>query len=98
MLWFRLALHLGATVAELQYRMSSEEFTYWKVFFSMEPFGYDIENFRMGQIASAIVNVAPRGRGAKPVSASQFYPETKRAPRLTQEQREFIRKKRARKE
>ena len=39
--------------------MSSLEFAYWREQYQREPFGYDIENFRTGSIAAAVVNVTP---------------------------------------
>lgn len=102
MFWHRLALHLGSTVEELQKRMSSAEFTRWIAYSSIEPFGFPMDNYRMGVPAAAIVNAVratiPIEKGKsrpKPVKPSDFNPEQrKRDPDLTPEQREHIRKKR----
>lgn len=37
--WFVLALSLHCTVADLQARMSSREFSYWMAFYEHRPFG-----------------------------------------------------------
>lgn len=97
-MWHRLALHLGGTVAELQERMSSAEFTQWIAYSMKEPFGYHIDNFRMGQVAATVFNVA-RGKKTSAVSPSVFYPESKRLKskrELTKRQQEYVREKRER--
>lgn len=77
--------------------MSSREFTHWRAYYALEPFGFEIDNFRMGQICSAVVNVAPRGKHAKAVTPSMFYPTSKDSRAgLTPEQAEHLRKKRER--
>lgn len=79
--------------------MSSEEFTLWKAFFRLEPWGCDVENWRMGVLASTVVNSAPRGEKAKVFKASDFYvnPYAKKPDMLTPEQREFLKKRKGRK-
>jgi len=94
MLWHRLALHIGSTVEDLQERMSSREFAHWAAFFALEPFGYGVENWRMGVIASTIANVAPRGKNARPLKPSDFCPPQT----LTARQRLQLEAKRRRKE
>ena len=37
--------------------MPSSLFTEWAAFFGLEPFGYEIENWRTGQVCSLIANV-----------------------------------------
>lgn len=95
-MWHRLALFLGGTVAELQARMSSAEFTRWIAYSMKEPFGYHVDNFRMGQIASTVFNVA-RPKKASPVAPSTFYPEPKGLKskrKLTSAQEDYVRKQR----
>lgn len=58
--------------------MSSAEFTQWKAYHSVEPFGFEMDNFRMGVVAASVVNVAPRGKGAKALVPSDFYPARKK--------------------
>lgn len=70
---------MGATVAELQARMSSEEFTDWVAYAAVEPFGFEVENFRAGAIASTVANVAPRKRGTRALKPSDFYPQVSQA-------------------
>jgi hypothetical protein len=75
--------------------MTSEEFTLWKGFYSLEPWGCDVENWRMGVIASTVVNSTPRGERAKVFKPSDFYvnPYTKKADSLTPEQRAFLKQR-----
>lgn len=89
------------TVGELDERISSAEITQWIAYANVEPFGYPMDNYRMGVPAAAIANTVrstipiPKGRQRpKPVKASDFYPHRSKAePELTPEQRAFIRKK-----
>lgn len=82
--------------------MSSAEFTRWIAYAGLEPFGFPMDNYRMGAPAAAIVNAVhasiplPKGKRPKAMQASDLYPHSKkRDPELTPEQREHIRKKRA---
>jgi hypothetical protein len=93
-LWHRLALYLGGTVAELQARMSSAEFTRWVAYSNLEPFGYHMDNFRMGQIAATVFNVG-RAKNVSPLAPSAFYPERKTVKpkrQLSKRQQEYVRK------
>lgn len=74
MLWFRLAAQIGATVGELQARMSSLEFTYWAAFYGLEPFGFDADNWRMGMICATAANAAGPKRGGKAWRVEDFVP------------------------
>lgn len=77
--------------------MSSEEFTRWVAFMQREPSGFEVENWRMGVIASTVANTIPRKPGARAFTPQDFMPDVgDGSSRLTEEQREFIqRKKRA---
>jgi len=61
------------TVAELSERMSSKELTEWLAYYSLEPFGNEIENYRAGVISSTIANVVP-GRKTL-LKPSDFFPK-----------------------
>ena len=99
----RLCCQLGCTLHELTARLSSEEFTLWKAFYSFEPWGSEVNNWRMGQIAATIVNAQPRARvqsGQQPKAkmATDFYvnPYKVSAPaadNLSSEQRAFLKKR-----
>lgn len=54
---FRLALRLGKTVAQLQTELTKQEFIEWQAFYQLEPWGFDIENWRAANIASTVANV-----------------------------------------
>jgi hypothetical protein len=100
-IWHRLALALGRTIEELQATMSSTEFTDWCAYMRLEPFGYEVENWRAGMIAAAVCNTLIRSTGVgskrqKLLHPSDFYPPTKGASKskLTPEQRRFLEKRR----
>jgi hypothetical protein len=78
--------------------MTSKEFTLWSAFFALEPWGCDVDNWRMGVVASTIANVAPRGDKARVFKPQDFYlnPYAKREQDLTPEQRAFIARRRKR--
>jgi len=69
--------------------------TEWQVYYSEEPWGYEADAFRSAQIAATIVNMTPRGRNARVVKATDFYrqPWKEAGEGLTNEQREFLRKR-----
>lgn len=80
--------------------MSSVEFTRWIAFAEVEPFGYPMDNYRMGVPTAAIVNAVrctvPMKKGAhRPVAQSDDYLPAgkKRPPPLTKEQQEFVNRK-----
>lgn len=80
--------------------MSSAEFTLWQEYANREPFGYPMDNYRMGVPAATIANTINGTvnwkRKPRSFKASDFYPEQgKPASDLTAEQKEHIRKKRA---
>jgi hypothetical protein len=84
--------------------MSSAEFTRWIAYANLEPFGYPMDNYRMGVPSAAIVNTIratvrmEKGKRPKPVKASDFYPQQAKAePDLTPEQRAHIKRKHANK-
>lgn len=85
--------------------MSSREFAHWIAYYKIEPFGFEIENFRYGTQTAALVNAVvatiPKQLGRprpKPFTASDYYPETarKKTVPLTPKQREHLRRKRGR--
>ncbi len=72
MLWHSLALQLGGfTVAELQRRMSSAEFTRWKAYFRLEPGEPFRTDLRFAVLARLISNMF-RGKGQQPASIDDF--------------------------
>jgi hypothetical protein len=91
------------SVAELERRISSSELTRWIAYADIEPFGYPMDNYRMGVPASMIINAIrstiplPKGKSRpKALQPNDLYPTKSNAkPALTEEQREHIRKKQA---
>ncbi len=63
------------TVRELLERIDSRELTEWAVFFSLEPWGTEVEDWRAGLIAATIANVNrdPKQR-RQPYEPSDFMP------------------------
>ncbi len=61
--------------------MSSRELTEWMAFFSLEPWGTEVEDWRAGLIASTIANVNrdPKKR-RKPYEPKDFMPCRDRRP------------------
>lgn len=86
---------MGTPVAKLLDIMSVEELLEWMAFYRIEPFGFEIENFRAGVVAATVVNCTPRKRGAKPSVPSDFYPSTKSGPQLTERQKRELARRRA---
>lgn len=56
-MWFRLALELGSTVAELQRKMSSAEFGEWLAYYSIEPFGQIRDELRTARVCTSLYAV-----------------------------------------
>lgn len=72
-MWFRVAALLGMPVAEAQQRLSSAEFVDWCAFYSLEPWGYDIGNWRMGVLGATVANYS--GNVKKALKPSDFFPQ-----------------------
>jgi hypothetical protein len=81
-MWHRVAALLGRTVAEVQSAMSSAEFIDWCAFYQLEPWGYEMANWRMGVLGSTVANYS--GRLKKPVKPADFMP--KKARKLSPEE------------
>ena len=60
---------------------SSAEFIDWCAFYDLEPWGYHVDNWRMGMTCATVGNAAGR---KKPLKPSDFYPKQPR--KLTPEQ------------
>ena len=71
---FRLALRLGKTVQQLLQELSVEEFIEWQAFFSLEPWGFEIENWRAAMIGSTVAN-ANRPPKQPAYKLAQFLPK-----------------------
>ncbi len=69
-------------VGELLRRMSAQEFAEWMAFFEMEPWGYDMENWRFGMLAATMANLHrdPKKR-RKPYRPEDFMPKSRREKR-----------------
>jgi hypothetical protein len=61
-----------------------------------EPFGFPMDNWRMGVQAATTANVV-RGKGQKALKPSDFSPRTTRGPQMTERQRRELAERRARK-
>lgn len=73
----RLALALGrANVDAMLRELTAEQFAEWFAFHGLEPWGFQVENLRMGVIASTTANVS--GRLRRQVSPADFMPQERR--------------------
>jgi hypothetical protein len=70
------------------------------VFYSHEPWGYEAEERRHAQSLATALNCIPRARGSKAIDWRDLYQDPwgdgeTDLQKLTQEQREFLRKRKA---
>jgi hypothetical protein len=68
---FRLAGHLGKTVAEIEDTMSGAELLEWMEYENIEPFGAWRDNWHTSIIASILAN-ANRKSGSAPIKMADF--------------------------
>lgn len=78
-MWHRVAALLGRTVDECRADLTSAEFVDWCAFYSMEPWGFHADAWRMGVIAATTANYS--GRVKRPLKPSDFLPSDKPRPR-----------------
>lgn len=71
--WFRLALSMHCSLKECQQRVDSPEFSEWKAFYELEPFGPDRQDVGHAITATVIAN-AHRSSGGRPFEVSDFIP------------------------
>jgi hypothetical protein len=73
------------TVRELLARIDSRELSEWMAYFSLEPWGTEVEDWRAGMIAGTIANVNrdPKKR-RRPFEPKDFMPQ--RVPESKEEQ------------
>lgn len=90
-MWHRVAALLGRSVAEAQASITSAEFSDWCAYFSVEPWGYGIENWRMGVVAATVANYS--GNVKKAVKVSDFLP--RKPKKLTPDQQRDLLKRMA---
>jgi hypothetical protein len=57
-------------------RMTQSQFIEWCVFFKMEPWGTEREDWRAGMIAATTANCS-RGKDTKPYTPKDFMPRSK---------------------
>lgn len=57
-MWFRLARMLGMSVARAKEEIDSEEFYWWKVYLSIEPFDRVEENMRHAILCTNLNRIA----------------------------------------
>lgn len=75
----------GCTVAELQSRMTANEFQEWKAFYLVEPFGNTREDQRAGVIAATIANTFKK-KSATRYKPADFFPDYQPKRQSWQEQ------------
>jgi hypothetical protein len=74
-MWHRVAAQLGRTVPEARASMSSAEFVDWCAFYSLEPWGFHADTWRMGVIAATTANYS--GNVKTPLKPADFMPGDK---------------------
>ncbi len=79
----RLALQFGMPVGEMLDRMTGAELDLWAEFYDQEPWGYQVENWRMGQVCSTAANAAGGKKNGKPFHPKDFMPRRKPAGPVT---------------
>ncbi len=83
-MWHRVAALLGMSVARAQEEITSAEFVDWCAFYSLEPWGCEVEHWRMGVLASTVANFS--GHAKKHVKPRDFIPRDAKPRRLTTEE------------
>ena len=69
------------TVKELLARIDSRELSEWMAYFSLEPWGTEVEDWRAGMIAATISNVnRDEKKRKKPFEPKDFIPQRKKPP------------------
>lgn len=66
---------------ELEATTSSAELTEWAAFYRIEPWGFEMENWRMAQIAATTANFS--GRIKKPLKPIDFLPREPKSKQQT---------------
>ncbi|MDP5211072.1 hypothetical protein [Microbulbifer sp. 2205BS26-8] len=64
---------------ELLASTDSAELSEWMAFSKCEPWGYEADNWRMGQLAATVANYS--GRVKKPLQAKDFMPPSMKTRR-----------------
>ena len=73
--YFRLALALGMTVADMLARISSHELNEWRAYYTLEPFGEGVADLRHGIATATLANVNRNAdRRGDPFRAEEFIP------------------------
>lgn len=81
-MWHRVAALLSRTVPEAQADITSAEFVDWCAFYSLEPWGFHADTWRMGVIAATTANYS--GHVKKPLKPSDFMPSDKRKRKMSE--------------
>lgn len=73
-----MGLALGKTVKQLKKELDSKEFTDWKAYYQIEPFGTEQDYVQAGIISSVIANVN-RSKNSSPFKPYDFVPSSFKA-------------------
>lgn len=73
---------------EAQLRCSPSEFTEWKAFYKLDPWGQERADMRTGMLCAMVGN-ALRRKGARRLKASDFYLSDRRGVRKQSPQQMF---------
>lgn len=73
------------TVRELLARIDSQELSEWQIFFGLEPWGTEVEDWRAGMVAAIIANVnRDEKKQKKPFEPKDFMPKREQEPEKEQ--------------
>ena len=75
-------------VGELLRRVSSREMQQWKLYFDDEPWGYDMENWRMALLAQVMASPHIK-KGSRKPKLKDFLPQRKPRPTTDDEATTF---------
>lgn len=77
---------MGRTPFELARSITAEEFSWLRAYASVEPVGFEMENWRAGIVAATVANTTARkGRAYKP---ADFYPKIAEPVELDRQSRD----------
>lgn len=72
----RLAHHFGyANVDELLHHITGDQLDEWWIFYQLEPWGYKVENNRMGVVTATLANFIGHLTDGDALKPSDIFPE-----------------------
>lgn len=69
--------------------LTSAQFAEWEAFFSLEPWGFEMDNFRAGIVASTVANFSQASK-RHDFAPRDFMPREPKAPTVADKIRQFF--------